>query len=303
MNQNYTIILYYKYTPIDDPEALVTAQKDTCAKLGLKGRVIVAREGINGTLEGRNEDIDVYCGELLKTKGFEDIVIKKSVGTGDAFPKMRVRVRNEVVSAHLNTEDVLPYEVTGTHLSADGLEEWRKSGKEFYIIDMRNDYEFKVGNFENSINPKLDNFRDLPKALEELSSLKDKTILTVCTGGVRCEKASGYLKTKGFSDVYQLQDGIVTYMEKYPNKGFKGKLYVFDTRVTIDFDTPDNHTVVGKCHICEDSTEEYINCKNLGCHIHILVCESCRHMYDGCCGVECRKSYDVRNNPIIAKSF
>lgn len=294
MNPEYTIILYYKYTPIEEPQRLLMAQKELCNTLNLKGRVIIAREGINGTLEGKNEDIETYCKDLLSIKGFEHIVIKRSTGTGHAFPKMSIKVRNEIVSAHLNNEDVLPYEVTGTHLSADELEEWRKQGKEFYIVDMRNDYEFKVGHFENSINPNMENFRDLPQALEDLAPLKDKTVLTVCTGGVRCEKASGFLKTKGFNDVYQLEDGIVTYMEKYPNQAFKGKLYVFDTRVTMDFDTPDNHTVVGKCHVCEAPTEEYINCKNLGCHVHILVCDNCRDAYDGCCGEACRDTNRTR---------
>jgi len=292
MNKDYTIILYYKYIPIENPDALVKAQKELCTELSLTGRVIIAREGINGTLEGNTSDIDTYCTNLLTIKGFEDIVVKRSIGNGSAFPKMNIKVRNEVVSAHLNSEDVLPYEITGTHLSADGLEDWRNSGKEFYIVDMRNGYEFKVGHFENSINPKLDNFRDLPKALEELKHLKNKTILTVCTGGVRCEKASGYLKSKGFDDVYQLQDGIVTYMEKYPNQAFKGKLYVFDTRVTIDFDTPEHHTVVGMCHICSESTEHYVNCKNKKCNDHILLCNTCEEEKGIFCGVGCKGVYE-----------
>ncbi len=288
MNQEYTIILYYKYIPIENSQALMMAQKELCAQLGLKGRIIIAREGINGTLEGNSVDIEAYCDNLISMKGFEDIVIKRSTGTGTAFPKMSIKVRNEIVSAHLNTEDVLPYEVTGTHLSADELEAWRESGKEFYIVDMRNDYEFKVGHFENSINPNMDNFRDLPQALEDLAPLKDKTVLTVCTGGVRCEKASGYLKTKGFNDVYQLQDGIVTYMEKYPNKGFKGKLYVFDNRVVMDFDTLDNHTVVGRCYLCDGSTERYVNCKNKTCNKHFLVCDSCEIEHGIFCSDTCK---------------
>lgn len=289
INMEYEIILYYKYTPIENPKVLWEDQKTICEKLGLKGRLLIADEGINGTLEGTKENIDIYCNDLISKPGFEDIVFKRSVGDGSAFPKLKVKLRNEIVSSHLGEKDVKPYQITGKRLSADELEKWRQEGKEYVIVDMRNDYEFKVGHFENSINPKMKNFRDLSIITENLKNdLKDKTVVTVCTGGVRCEKASGYLVSQGFDDVYQLQDGIVTYMEKYPNKGFKGKLYVFDNRVTMDFDTPDNHTVVGKCDICGQSTEKFVNCKNKKCNAHILVCNECENVKDGFCSDECR---------------
>ena len=272
----HEIILYYKYTPVTDTETFWREQKALCERLGLTGRLIIASEGLNGTLEGLKENIDTYCADLISQSGFEDVVFKRSVGTGNAFPKLKVKLRSELVSAHLNEEDVKPYEVTGKRLSPDQLEQWRNSGKEFYIVDMRNDYEYKIGRFENSIDPGMKNFRDLPKVLPKLEPLKDKTVIAVCTGGVRCEKASGYLVSKGFNDVYQLQDGIVTYMEKYPNKGFKGKLYVFDNRVAMDFDTPDNHTVVGECDTCGGATEQYVNCGNPQCNRHFLMCDFCK---------------------------
>lgn len=285
----HEIILYYKYTPIENPKKLWEEQKAICEKLGLKGRLLIADEGINGTLEGTKENIDIYCNDLISKSGLEDIVFKRSVGDGNAFPKLKVKLRNEIVSSHLGAKDVKPYQVTGKRLSADELEKWRQEGKEYVIVDMRNDYEFKVGHFENSINPKMKNFRDLSIITENLKKdLKDKTVVTVCTGGVRCEKASGYLVSQGFDDVYQLQDGIVTYLEKYPNQGFKGKLYVFDGRVTMDFDTPDNHTVVGKCHICEAPTEKFVNCRNKQCNAHILVCADCEDAKDGFCSDDCR---------------
>src|SRR5690606_14861554 len=157
-------------------------------------------------------------------------------GTGEAFPKLSVKLRKEIVSGHLEDEDVKPWEMTGKYVSADLLHQWIEEGEDFTIVDMRNNYEYKVGHFENSINPEMDNFRDLKKVLKKIEPFKNKKVVTVCTGGVRCEKASGYLIKKGFEDVYQLENGIVTYMEKYPNKAFKGKLYVFDKRVVMDFD-------------------------------------------------------------------
>lgn len=285
----YEIILYYKYTPVENPKLLWEEQRKLCEDLSLTGRLLIASEGINGTLEGLKENINIYCKDLISRPGFEDVVFKKSVGTGHAFPKLKVKLRNEIVSAHLGNEDVKPYEVTGKRLSADELEKWRQEGRDFVIVDMRNDYEYKVGHFENSINPRMKNFRDLPVITREIKpKLQNKTVVTVCTGGVRCEKASGYLVSQGFDDVYQLQDGIVTYMEKYPNKGFKGKLYVFDDRITMDFDTPDNHTAVGRCDLCGALTEKFVNCKNPRCNVHILVCTQCEELKDGFCSEECR---------------
>ncbi len=290
----YEIILYYKYTPVENPKLLTEEQKRICAKLSLKGRVIVASEGINGTLEGTEENIEKYCNDLKSHSGFEDIIFKKDLSDGKSFPKLKVKFRDEIVSSHLGSDDVKPYELTGKRISPDELEGWRKEGKEFYVIDMRNDYEYKVGRFENSINPQMQNFRDLPIATENLKTkFKDKTIVTVCTGGVRCEKASGYLLSKGFEDVYQLDGGIVTYMKKYPDQGFKGKLYVFDNRIVTDYDK-DSHTVVGECDMCGSQTEQYVNCKRPECNRHFLICDACKAEKDGFCGEDCRNLVNIQ---------
>lgn len=272
----YTIILFYNYTHIEDPEKFKDEQLELSRRLGLNGRTIIAKEGINSTLEGTDEAIEEFCKIFLSDPRFANTNIKKSRGTGNAFPKLSVKVRDEIVSTHLGDEDVDPIEVTGKYLTADELHEWIESGKKFYIVDMRNDFEHKVGHFEGSILPKLGHFRDLKKILPELEPLKNETVVTVCTGGVRCEKASGFLVKNNFKDVYQLKDGIVTYMEKYPNKDFKGKLYVFDGRITMGFNTDDpEHEVVGKCELCGGKSENYINCTNDECHRHFIVCEGC----------------------------
>ena len=271
----YKVILYYKYVYIDDPAALMRKQNALCQKLNLKGRVLIAHEGINGTLEGTAETIEKYCQELLSNELFSDIKIKISASSGDAFPKLKIKVRDEIVASHLGAE-VNPLKRTGKYLSAEELHNWFESAKEFYIVDMRNDYETSAGIFENSIASGLANFRYLPKVLDDLAHLRDKTILTVCTGGVRCEKASAFLVENGFSDVYQLKDGIVTYMEKYPNQHFKGKLYVFDKRVLIGFNTDHpQHEVIGKCLLCRSSSENFVNCANDECHLHFICCENC----------------------------
>ncbi len=284
-SMEYRVILFYKYVHIADPEAVAKRERETCEKLGLRGRCIIATEGINATYEGTKENIQEYIKELQKNKKdgrFQNIHFKLSAGTGDAFPKLSVKVRKEIVSLHLGTCDINPNEITGIHLKPEELHEWIKNKREFYIVDMRNAYEHKVGHFENSILPPIENFRDLPKVVEQIKHLKNKTVLTVCTGGVRCEKASGFLVTQGFTDVYQLDGGIVSYMEKYPNEDFKGKLYVFDGRVTMGFYTDDaKHKIVGMCDACKEQSENYVNCANPVCHRHFIACVECLQKNEG----------------------
>lgn len=314
----YQILLYYKYVPIDNPVRLMKEQRRLCEKLGLTGRIIVAKEGINGTVEGTIENTEKYISEMVKDPRFADIHWKKSEGIGDAFKKLQVKVRDEIVSTHLEEKDIDPRVTTGKYLTPEELHEWiygehecegfdhdnppspkLRRGEEFYIIDMRNDFEYAVGRFENSIFPGMEFFRDLPGMLPNIAHLKNKKVLTVCTGGVRCEKASGFLLTQGFTDVYQLKGGIVSYMEKYPNLDFKGKLYVFDKRMIMGFNTdaPD-HEIVGRCAICTEVSERLINCINDMCSRHFILCENCADPDTGraLCPMGCREkkksSYD-----------
>lgn len=290
MKDNFTIILFYKYVSIEDPEALRQDQKLLCERLGLKGRIIIAQEGINATLEGTTENIEKYLEDLFSRPLFTDIHIKKSEGTGNAFPKLSVKVRPEIVATHLAERDIDPNKTTGKYLTAEELHEWFKTGKEFYIVDMRNEFEQAVGMFRNSVKSGMGYFRDLPKVLSSLDHLKNKTILTVCTGGVRCEKASGFLVENGFKDVYQLYGGIVTYMEKYPGEDFIGSLYVFDNRLVMGFNMDDpNREILGRCVVCQKPSEHFINCRDGFCHRHFIVCENCLNGEDAIlCPMGCR---------------
>jgi UPF0176 protein len=286
----FEVIIYYKYVKIENPEQLMYAQRLLCERLGIKGRILIAEEGINGTVEGTKEAIANYIQEFKKDLRFTDVYIKSNPGTGNAFPKLKIKVREEIVSGHLKDLDVDPTEVTGKYIMPEELHDWLNSSKEFYIIDMRNDFEQEVGHFEKSVFPGMENFRDLPKALPHLEHLKDKTVVTVCTYGVRCEKASGFLVKNGFKDVYQLHGGIGVYMEKYPGQHFLGKLYVFDNRITMAFNAPEPLAVVGKCAKCGASSENYTNCGFDECHKHFIACEDCIAKGDGkvFCKDQCR---------------
>ncbi|MCA9381257.1 rhodanese-related sulfurtransferase [Candidatus Dojkabacteria bacterium] len=290
MKSDYEILLFYKYINIEDPEELMQTQREMCTRLGLKCRTIIAHEGINGTLEGLKENTQKYIDEMSKDERFADVHWKRSVGTetGDAFPRINIKVRDEIVSLHVDgQEDVGPLNkledgrpATAEYITADELHDLLESDEEFYIIDMRNDYEHKIGYFENSVLPPMKNFRELPDLVEYLNDFKHKQVVTVCTGGIRCEKASGFLLKLGFTNVRQLYGGIVTYMEKYPNEHFKGKLYVFDGRTKMGFKIDDEkHEVVGHCDRCGKISDNYVDCAYIYCqgHRHILCCEDCMH--------------------------
>jgi UPF0176 protein len=215
--------------------------------------------------------------------------IKRSTGAGVSFPKLSVKVRDEIVSTRF-PKDVDPRIRTAPHLTPDELRTWYENQKDFVVVDMRNSYEFASGHFKNSIDPGMTASRELPQLIDKIrEETKDKTVLTVCTGGVRCEKMSALLLHEGFKDVYQLDGGMHGYMEKYPGKDFLGTLYTFDERLVMDFGG--EREVVGICKRCEDKTERYQNCANAECNMLFLICPSCMSAEGpGFCSAKCELS-------------
>ena len=281
--KEYIVILFYKYITIDNPEYLMESEFAMCKILDLKGRIIIAEEGINSTLEGTKENIEKYKLHIKSDKRFEGIDIKESSGTGNAFPKLSIKVRDEIVSTKL-PKNIDPRKNTTRHINSTELKKWYEDKKNFVVVDMRNDYELNSGYFENTINIGLKNSRDLQDKIESLKIHKDKTIVTVCTGGVRCEKMSTYLVDQGFKDVQQLHNGMHAYMEKYPGENYLGTLYTFDQRVTMDFggDKNGNRKVIGKCVDCNTSSETYYDIHDVDTKDsvrkkthHLIYCDKC----------------------------
>lgn len=268
------ILLYYIYTEITDPQAELIWQKNLCEKLKLTGRIIISNEGLNGTVAGTKENTQAYIDACLSYPLLKDMKFKRSEGIENSFPKLSIKVRNEIVSGKLKEDEVYPVKSTGKRVTPEELHAWFQNNEEFEIIDMRNSYEFELGHFKNSIDPGMRRFEDLPEKMPVLNPLKNKKILTVCTGGVRCEKASGYLLKKGFEKVYQLDGGIVSYMEKYPGQDFEGSLFVFDRRKTMHFNGK-NHTPISECLYCKQKSERFTNCKNSMCNAKMIACENC----------------------------
>lgn len=270
---NFVVILFYRFTPIADPAAFRDEQKKVCLSLNLKGRLLIAPEGINGTFEGTTENIEAYKKQLVSKEAFKDIVFKESVGTGAGFNRLEIKAKKEVVT--LGITDLNIAEETAAEITADELENLYKTDEDFVVLDLRNDFEVEVGQFEKTVDPKLRNFRDLPEILPSLEHLKNKKVVAVCTGGIRCEKATCLLKREGFTNVYQLKDGIHTYMQQYPASRFKGSLYVFDNRLITTVVEGVEHDVIGRCAYCGNSCEQFYSDDSQRPSRKVICCDEC----------------------------
>ncbi|MBI4836281.1 MAG: rhodanese-related sulfurtransferase [Candidatus Abawacabacteria bacterium] len=275
---HHIILLYYKYTFIDQPNQFMREHKALCNRLHLKGRVLISRDGVNGTVSGTKEATDEYMATVKTFPGFEDVEFKIGASDQPAFPKMSIKVRAEIIT--LKAAEPIDIKNAAPYIEADEMYQVLKEMPEdTVIIDARNEYESRIGKFKNALTFAIENFRDIPeKVLPELEKYKDKKIITYCTGGVRCEPFSALLRQKGY-DVRQLHGGIIKYAEKHSEFGFDGHCYVFDNRVSVKV----NDNIFSTCEFCDTKTARYINCKNNACHRQLVCCEHCDHMNKGYC--------------------
>lgn len=274
------IILYYKFVPVSDPEMTRLWQLELCSRLGLKGRIIISKHGINGTLGGQLDSLRAYKSAMNKTAVFKGITYKWSEGSADDFPKLSVKVRDEIVT--FRAADELKVDENGVvgggkHLKPEQVHELLKErGDDVVFFDGRNKYEAKIGKFKNAVIPDVQTSRDFVAEIEkpEYEELKDKPVVTYCTGGVRCEILSALMKNRGFKEVYQIDGGIVKYGEKFKDDGeWEGKLHIFDNRMVTQFS--DKSKDIGECVHCQGATSNYANCANKQCNRLVLVCQGC----------------------------
>lgn len=268
MANDHPVILFYKYVTIADPAAFAEAQRKFCVSLALKGRLLIAHEGINGTLAGTAKSIESYLAELKKDSRFSDMEIKISEGDENAFPKLSIKVRPEIVTLNAGPEIVADQD---NHLSPAEWKEALENDPDIVVVDVRNRYESDVGKFENAIACDIDNFRDLPAYTNHLEGFKNKKVLMYCTGGIRCEKASALFRSKGFKNVFQLHGGIVTYQKEFGNQHWLGECFVFDQRMTVK--VPENLKLISKCAYSERLTTRFFNCLNPRCNRLYLLAE------------------------------
>ena len=245
----------YKFEPLDDVEVLVPEFQSVCNDLGLKGSVYLSPNGINFSLAGSEEAVEQYLRFMEQDKRFLDIPLKKTYSETQPFRRMKVRQKKEIIS--LGRDDINPRELTGDYVTPQELYSMYENNEDVIVLDTRNEYETRVGLFEKAVDLQLDTFRDFPDAIEQLpEEYKDKQIVMYCTGGIRCEKASAVMLKAGFSDIKQLEGGVLDYFKETGGKYWNGDCFVFDERVALDTDL--NETEYIYCYICREplSAEE-----------------------------------------------
>jgi UPF0176 protein len=260
MSEAYPVILFYKYVSIRDPELFAADQRTLCSSLELKGRILIATEGINGTLAGPAEAVDRYVDALKADARFSDIQIKISAGDAGTFPRLVVKARSEIVT--LNAGALQPDK--DNQLSPA---EWKRMLEEdpnAVCLDIRNRFESDAGKFENAVVCDIEHFRELPRYVDCLEGLRDKTVLMYCTGGIRCEKASALFRRKGFKNVFQLHGGIAAYQAQFGNEHWQGECFVFDQRMTVRVE--ERLVQIGRCAHTGRATSRFVNCLHDPCH-------------------------------------
>ena len=279
---------FYKYVLIENPQEMRDTLYANWHKMNCLGRIYVANEGINAQMNVPEQYCDQYIEELYAIPEFKDIPFKIAVeDDGKSFLKLTVKIRNKIVADGLEDGS---FDVTnvGRHLTAKEWNEALDGGAT--VVDIRNHYESEIGHFENSLLPEAETFREeLPEVLDMLKGKEDQKILLYCTGGIRCEKTSAYLKHHGFNDVNQLHGGIIDYArqikaEELPNK-FKGKNFVFDERLGEVI----SEEVISHCHQCGEPCDIHVNCSNKDCNLLFIQCPNCAQKMEGTCSAECQE--------------
>lgn len=282
-------ISFYKYVLLSDLEVYRDSLFDAWKKLGVLGRVYIAQEGINAQISVPEYSLKSFRKSVDNYSELKDVSFKIAVQESDfSFYKLTIKVRKQIVADGLTLDQ---YDVTnvGNHLDA---EQWNKAIEEgAIVVDMRNHYESEIGRFENAICPQSETFKEeLPEVKDLLKGKEDQKVILYCTGGIRCEKTSAYLKHHGFEDVNQLHGGIIDYVrqleenEDMVNK-FKGKNFVFDERLGERV----SKEVISNCHQCGEKADSHINCKNVNCNLLFIQCQSCQSDHQKCCSPECMR--------------
>jgi UPF0176 protein len=294
-NENFTrkTLSFYRYVNIENPKEFRDNLFQEWFKLNCKGRIYIAKEGINAQMSIPEHHLDQFFEHMNKLEELKDMPIKWAVeDDGKSFFKLIIKVRPKIVADGLD-DNAFDTTNVGKHLSP--VEFHNAIGKDdTVLIDMRNHYESEVGHFESAICPDVDTFREeIDMVVENFSKDKDKKFLLYCTGGVRCEKASAYLKHHGFEDVNQLHGGIIAYAQEIKQLGieskFRGKNFVFDERLGESI----NHEIISKCHQCGKPCDTHTNCANDDCHLLFIQCDECREQYNGCCTDECKEIIEL----------
>lgn len=289
--KKYLVLAYYKYVTIENPHREVMVHKKFFKNRDGLGRIYLSEEGINGQISASEDVANSYIEWMANRKLFHDIEFKIHTHPQHAFHKMTIKYRKELVALKhkVNLQD------SGQHVSPQKWKEMMESG-EYVLLDVRNDYEWEIGHFENAERPDRRYFRDFPSYADDFKKKynpKDAKIMMCCTGGIRCETFSALLKQEGYDQVYQLDGGMLKYGLEVGAKHWKGNLFVFDERLSIPIDNKTELPPISKCYVCSASCSMYYNCANVKCDRLFLCCDSCIEKLNKFCCQSCKTSSRV----------
>ena len=282
-----TTISFYQYFRIEEPEVFRDQLYKDLKSLDVMGRIYLAHEGINAQISLPQANLDVFRDYLYAIPGLENTRLNRAVDDdGKSFYVLDVKVRKKIVADGID-DPAFDMSKKGKYVDASQFNELTKDPGTV-VIDMRNHYEYEVGHFENAIEIPSDTFREqLPMAAEMMKADRDKNIIMYCTGGIRCEKASAFMLSQGFKNVYHLEGGIIHYTNQVKEKGlpnkFHGKNFVFDQRLGERI----TDEIIAQCHQCGKPADTHTNCVNDACHLLFIQCEECKQKMEGCCSQEC----------------
>lgn len=283
-------ISFYQYFQVQNPQGFRDELYKQLNSLRVFGRIYVAKEGINAQISVPEQHMDAFRAYLYSIEPLNGLRLNIAVDDdGKSFWVLKIKVRDKIVADGIN-DPLFSMENKGKYVNARQMNELLKQ-PDTIVIDMRNHYEYEVGHFEKAIEIPSDTFRDqLPMAVDMMQGKEEKNIIMYCTGGIRCEKASAYMLHKGFKNVFHLEGGIINYARQAKEAAieskFIGKNFVFDNRLGERI-TDD---IIAKCHQCGKPADTHTNCKNNGCHLLFIQCQSCAAEYDGCCSVACKET-------------
>lgn len=291
---DYQVLAYYFFTPIEDPAAEVLRHKEFFATRDTQGRIYISKEGINGQMSASSQAAQEYMEWLQGDERFRGVEFKIHAWHEHCFPRMTVKVRSQLVALDREVD----MSKTGVHLAPEAWDAMLDQRDEnTVLLDVRNDYEWDIGHFEGAELPELEKFRQFPEYARRLRAEKDpaKTrVMMYCTGGIRCELYSALLKEEGFTEVYQLQGGVIKYGLESSGKHWKGKLFVFDDRLSVPITEEASPEIISTCIHCATSTDLYFNCANMDCNELYLSCPACAEKTKGCCCTSCEEAPRVR---------
>lgn len=296
---NIQLLAYYWITPIENPQLEVARHKEFFKSRNFRGRIYISEQGINGQASALTEHAEEYKAWMGADPRFQKMSFKEHLAQEHAFEKMTVKYRKQLVAIDCEVD----FSLRGESVCPA---EWKRMleerDEETIVLDVRNDYEWKVGHFEGSELPQLETFRQFPAYAKKLKEKgRVKKVMMYCTGGIRCEFFSAIMKKEGFEKIYQLDGGVINYGEKEKGKYWKGKLFVFDDRLVIPLS--EDKAPISCCEHCNTPNDVYYNCANMDCNKLFLCCPNCLKEHKGCCSCECEAQKRIRPYQESAKPF